>query len=268
MEERTDSALAGVDVAGPPDAQPIVFLHGATFTRTQWAPQRDALADEFRVVAPDLPGHGSRAGERFHLGSAIDRLTTVLERVTRGPAVLVGLSLGGYVATAYAGRYPDRVDGLVLLGCSANPVGSLSLLTRLLGGVARLATRSRLVERAVERLAKRWIRNRDLEPEHEAEILEAGVYPRQFGLAGPDLAGYDFRTDLEFYDGPVVIANGDGDRLMQRGAPAHAEAGGSSDPAPTVTIEDGGHVASLHRPSAVTDLVRTFTRELANERGT
>ncbi|EMA33868.1 alpha/beta fold hydrolase, partial [Halobiforma nitratireducens] len=48
----TGDGMRGVDVAGPPDAPALVFVHGAMFTRKMWAPQRDALADEYRVVAP------------------------------------------------------------------------------------------------------------------------------------------------------------------------------------------------------------------------
>lgn len=261
-----DPEREGVDVAGPRDAQSIVFLHGTAFSRAQWAPQRDALAEEFHVVAPDLPGHGTRAGEPFHLGSAIDLLETVVRKGAGGHAVLVGLSLGGYVATAYTGRFPDRVDGLMLVGSSANPVESTAILTRLLSMATRVVTRSSLFERSVERLGKRWVRNRNLRPEHEAEILEAGLYPRQLGMAGPNLAGYDFRADLETYSGPVMIVNGESDRLMRKEAPAHAEAGGTDSQARVVTVDGSGHVCPLHRPSAVSDLVATFATRIETER--
>lgn len=46
------------DVAGPREAFPIVLLHGAAATRKMWVPQMEALSDEFRVIALDLPGHG------------------------------------------------------------------------------------------------------------------------------------------------------------------------------------------------------------------
>ncbi|APW97719.1 alpha/beta hydrolase [Halobiforma lacisalsi AJ5] len=248
----------GVDVAGPPEAQSIVLAHGAMFTRKMWGPQRDALAEEFRVVAPDLPGHGDRSGESFDLERGIAVLDDAIESYAGGSAVLVGLSLGGYLVTEYASRYPAKVDGLVVVGSSANPVRGLNLATRLTGAVVRLATRSDLVERAAQRLGKRWVRNRDLSPEHEREILESGIFPREFGTPGPDIAGRNARAKLESYPGPVLVVNGERDALMRRGEREHAAASGGD----VVVLRDAGHICNLHRPEAFTDVVRRFVRDL------
>ena len=51
--------LPAYDVMGPPHAFPIVLIHGAAWTRNMWLPQIEALSDEFRVLAIDLPGHGT-----------------------------------------------------------------------------------------------------------------------------------------------------------------------------------------------------------------
>ena len=55
------------DLIGPPDAPAIVLLHAAAYTRQMWGPQMEALGGESRILAPDLPGHGSRAGGGVHL---------------------------------------------------------------------------------------------------------------------------------------------------------------------------------------------------------
>lgn len=252
-----DIDVGGVDVAGPEGAQPIVFVHGAMFTRKMWAPQRDELADEFRVIAPDLPGHGTRADESFDLEPAIDLLETVVESVAGGHAVLVGLSLGGYLSTAYASRHPEQVDGLVVAGSSANPVRGLNLATRVVGAGVRLATRSDLVERGVQRLGRRWVRNRGLSPKHEAEIVDSGIYPREFGTPGPDIAGRNFRSALASYPGPVLVVNGERDVMMRLGERDHAVAGQRVD---VEVIEGVGHICNLHRPAAFNAVVREFVR--------
>jgi pimeloyl-ACP methyl ester carboxylesterase len=59
-----------------------------------------------------------------------------------GRAVVVGLSLGGYVAIAAAERRPDRVAGLVLAGCSAEPTGPVAATFRTLARVQERAPRS------------------------------------------------------------------------------------------------------------------------------
>lgn len=249
--------VEGVDVAGPEDAQAIVFVHGAMFTRKMWAPQRDALSDEFRTIAPDLPGHGTRARDSFDLEPAIDLLDEVVESVAGGHAVLVGLSLGGYLVTEYANRYPETVDGLVVVGASANPIRAMNLLTRAIGAGVRFATKSDLVERGIRRLGERWVRNRDLASEHEAEIIESGIYPREFGTPGPDIAGRNFRSALASYAGPVLVVNGERDVMMRLGEGDHATATSNAD---VVVIEGVGHICNLHRPEAFNEVVREFVR--------
>lgn len=259
MDQISDEAeLEGVDVAGPPDAQPIVFVHGAMFTRKMWAPQRDALSNEYRVIVPDLPGHGTRADESFRMEPALDLLDEVIESFAGGHAILVGLSLGGYVSTEYASRHPEKVDGLVLTGSSANPVGRMEPATRAVGGMSRLVTRSDLAERGIRKAGERWVHKRDLSPETKTEIIESGIYPRQFGEAGPELAGKDFRSALASYPGPTLVLNGERDLVMRRGEEAHAAAGQN---VYTSVLDGVGHIGNLHRPEAFTNAIRQFDRQ-------
>lgn len=254
---------SSIDVAGPEDAQPIVFVHGAMFTRKMWVPQLDALSDEYRVIALDLPGHGAHTDETFRMEPALDLLDEVVESAAGGHAILVGLSLGGYVSTAYAGRHPKKVDGLVIAGSSANPVGRTEFATRVVGGASRLATRSDLIERGVQRAGKGWVRKRDLSEETKEEIIDSGIYPRQFGEAGPDLAGTDFRSALASYPGPTLVINGERDVVMRRGEEDHAAAGQDSY---TAVIDGVGHISNLHRPEAFTDAIRQFDQKAVSGR--
>ncbi|WP_436345498.1 alpha/beta fold hydrolase [Natronorubrum sp. FCH18a] len=253
-----DDGIAGIDVAGPDDGQSIVFVHGAMFTRKMWLPQIRGLSDEYRIVAPDLPGHGVRADETFRMEPAIDLLERVIGRHTDGNAVLVGLSLGGYAATEYAYRHPGDVDGLVLSGSSANPVGGMEALARATGAISRLATKPDVSKRLVERLGERWVNNRDLPEDVKREILEAGIYPKQFGDAGPDVAGVDFRAKLSTYPGPTLVLNGEHDKVMRRGEREHAAAAQDG----RIEVLAGvGHICNLHRPETYTARVRNFVRQ-------
>lgn len=251
------SGTRGVDVAGPPDAPPIVFVHGAVLTRKMWAPQREALSDEYRVVALDLPGHGARSDGDFRLQEAVDLVDEVVERHADGRALVAGLSLGGYVSTAYAHRNPHKVEGLAISGSSANPKDSMAKVTRAVGGVSRLATRSGLVERGARELAERWVRERKLGRDIETEIVDAGFYPRQFGIAGPQLAGNDFRGAFASYPGPALVLNGEKDLVNRRGEKKHA---GAARNARVEVLEGAGHVCNLHRPEGYTEAIRRLGR--------
>ena len=104
-----------------------MFLHGTRLTRAQWLPQLRRLSDRYRCIAVDLPGHGARRGEPFTMAGASDAVVAAIEaEAPAGRAVIVGLSLGGYVAIETAERCPERVAGLVLAGCSAEPVGPVA----------------------------------------------------------------------------------------------------------------------------------------------
>lgn len=255
-DSRRETDFAEADVVGPDDAQPLVFVHGTILNRTMWAPQREALSGEFRVIAPELPGHGTRADEPFRLEAAVETLDRVVDDAAEGSVHLVGLSLGGYVATEFARRRPDAVDHLVLSSSSANPVGLLGKLTHLLGKGALLASRSELAERAVDWLAEKYVRSRELHPDDEAEIVEAGFDLTPFGEAGLEIAGEDFRSAFASFPGPAMVLNGRWDLVMRLGQRAHAEAGDGD--AGLVGIEGAGHVCNLDRPDVYTSEVERF----------
>lgn len=254
MSSETD--LRGVDVAGPEAAPDLVFVHGVLFARKQWAPQRNALSEEFRVVAPDLPGHGTRSGEQFQMERALQVVDETVEAVADGQAHLVGLSLGGYVATLYANRHPEKVESLVVSDSSANPVGALDVLTRIVSRASNLATRSSLVRRGVEWISKRWVNSRDLSRSVQTEINDAGFYPQQFGIAGFEIAGTDFREAFAAYRGPALVLNGQWDLFFRLGEDDHAAAGNAR----VEVIEGAGHASNLDRPAAYSDVVRRFVR--------
>jgi pimeloyl-ACP methyl ester carboxylesterase len=113
--------------ASRPDARPIVFVHGVRTSSAIWDHQVAAMARSGHPsVAVDLPGHGARAHERFTLHGALDAIGQAVESFSVKPLV-VGLSLGGYSALAYAARHEGTVAGVVLAGCSTEirgkPVG-------------------------------------------------------------------------------------------------------------------------------------------------
>jgi 2-succinyl-6-hydroxy-2,4-cyclohexadiene-1-carboxylate synthase len=96
-------------------AATLVLLHGFTHTGASWDPVRATLPGRYRVVAPDIRGHGSAsAREPVSLDAVIDDVATSL----REPAVLAGYSMGGRIALHVALAHPRNVSRLVLIGAS------------------------------------------------------------------------------------------------------------------------------------------------------
>jgi pimeloyl-ACP methyl ester carboxylesterase len=95
--------LLAHELAGEPDAPAVVLIHGITESRATWRPIIAVLGGDHRVLAVDLRGHGdSSPGDKYNPGVyARDVIETVAAAGLVDPLV-VGHSLGGVVATAYA----------------------------------------------------------------------------------------------------------------------------------------------------------------------
>lgn len=249
-----------VEISGPDDAQEIVLVHGTIFNRTMWAPQREALSREFRILVPELPGHGTRADEPFHLETAIETLESVFAEETDGTAHLVGISLGGYVAMEFARHHPGVINNLILSSSSVNPVGLAGTASRTAGKATLIASKSDLAERAVDWLAERYVRGRELRPEVVEEIVSAGFDLRPYGEAGVEIAGEDFRDAFASFSGPALILNGKRD-LLRLGERNHAEA---KTDAQVEVIDGAGHVCNLDEPAEYTAAVDQFIRSTAD----
>ncbi len=106
-------------LAGLVDAPHIVFLHGLGGSLTTWALNLPAFAAQFRICALDLVGAGEsdKPDIPYNVGALADFLARFLDVLgTDWQRVnLVGHSLGGAIALDFAGRYPERVERLVLI---------------------------------------------------------------------------------------------------------------------------------------------------------
>jgi pimeloyl-ACP methyl ester carboxylesterase len=258
-----------VTTAGPAGAPALVLLHGTRRTRTMWRLQLDSLAGAFRVIAVDLPGHGALADVPFRLADASDFVAAVIDEIAGGRAIVVGSSMGGYVAMDLAARRPERVAGLVLANATAEP-----------RTVARRAPRtvgSYLVVAAGELLP--------VPPGRGAGRDGGSAYGPGPGSpatpGGPETpAGgratngwlfkggtralvaalrMSFIPRLAAYPGPTLIVNGEDDGLFRRGEQAFLAA---TTDGRLVVIPGTGHLVNEEQPVAFNAAVRRFAAEV------
>ncbi len=78
-DKHNESTYSGIDVAGPRNGPPIIFLHCAGATRKIWLLQMRRLADTFRLIALDLPGHGAFADTPLSLPGAREHVSEVIK---------------------------------------------------------------------------------------------------------------------------------------------------------------------------------------------
>lgn len=255
--EGPDEAATHVhwDATGPVGAPPIVFVHGAMMGRSVWSPQVAALADRYRCISVDLPGHGSQRGRPFSLDAAAAGVVAAIDQAAGGRAVVVGLSLGGYVAMTVAGHHPEKVRGLVIAGSTREPEGVSRLAFQLYGWGLRLAP-----EPAVRVVALAWFRRR-YGPVLATAITAGGHFAKGGSQAVRHLIGGRFKDRLRAYGGPILVINGTMDLVFRIGA-GRFLAG-----VPGVTnrmIPRAGHLSNVDRPEAFTALVEDFIGTLGS----
>ena len=100
--------------------RPVVLLHGLGGSKITWLPVLDALAERYRVVVPDLPGHGESEKPRADYSARFYARVTrqLLDFLEIERAALVGNSMGGRIALEMALRSPGRVGPIALLAPS------------------------------------------------------------------------------------------------------------------------------------------------------
>lgn len=135
--------------------EPVILIHGMAASLFDWNDFLPALASNgYAGYALDLLGHGESYKpanlEEYHVENVFDHFCFWLERLgISSPLILVGHSLGGYLAMEYALRYPERVRALVL----ANPFYSLQQLPPLL----RIRYKGPLINTEMIARAPEWV---------------------------------------------------------------------------------------------------------------
>lgn len=100
----------------------LVFLHGFCESKDVWTEFVQPLTSQFRVITLDLPGHGQSAvPQDFSMESQAEQVKQTLEALNVRKSLVVGHSMGGYVALALAEKYPHLLRGLCLFHSTAFP---------------------------------------------------------------------------------------------------------------------------------------------------
>jgi pimeloyl-ACP methyl ester carboxylesterase len=259
-----DLTLA-LEVRGPADAPALVLLHGTRRTRGMWHHQLRGLADAYRVIAVDLPGHGALADVPFRLADASALVRSIIDDAGGGRAIVIGQSLGAYVGMDLAASHPDRVAGLVLANASGEPRSIARRAPRTVGSYLLVAATERLRSRgghgpgdgAVEDASGEADDSGDggapLSPATNGWLFKGGTRAMVAAL------GETFIPRLAAYPGPTLLINGEDDLLFRRGEQAFLAAAANG----RLEVVPGcGHLVSEDRPDAFNAAVRRFAAEV------
>src|SRR5436309_2345051 len=100
--------------------KPLFLIHGFPLDWRIFEQQVSELSKKSRVIAPDLPGFGqSKSDKPFSIASLADHVQELLKSLNGLPCALGGLSMGGYIALAFAKKYPKDLSALILMDTRA-----------------------------------------------------------------------------------------------------------------------------------------------------
>jgi pimeloyl-ACP methyl ester carboxylesterase len=251
--------IGGIDLVVEEQGQgeSVLLVHGFPLDRRQWRGQSAALAG-VRLLIPDLRGFGDSepAPPPYPMIALAEDLRQILDHLAIERVVLGGLSMGGYVALAFAERYPERLRALMLL--DTHPRADTPEARR---GRSELAARVRRhgVEAAVEELAERLLGERDVDPEVRALTVRMMLDTSVDGMVGA-LEGMAARPDststLPQIRCPTLVLVGSDDAITP---PSMAREMAAAIPgAELVEIPGAGHLAPLERPAEVNAALEHF----------
>ena len=243
---------------------PLVFLHAFPLNRSMWAPQVAGLSRQFRTITIDLRGHGESDAPlwAFSLDHYADDVCALLDHLAISRAVLVGLSMGGYVTFAFARKYGDRLKALVLADTRAqadSPDGRTGrfhlaqtafnqgsgavadiMLPKLLGP-ASLQTNQDLVRHVREMIRAAPVSGIVVDLMAMAERSDAVPLLRAISCPALVLIGQEDNTT------PMVDS-----QLMAKEIPG----------ARLAVIPSAGHLSNLEQPDVFNDLLKGFVEGL------
>lgn len=247
---------------------PLIFLHGIGGDAESWRAQLDDFSNEYRAIAWDMPGYGDSAPlEEMTFPALVDSVLVLLDRLSIERAHLIGHSLGGMIAQAFAIAHPERLRSLTLTATSAafgkRVGGELDLTWRdsfvdqRLGPLDRGASMTELAPKLVQGLVGDEPDPKGLE---QAILSMAAVPEAGYRAAIHCLTEFDQDAALADIRTPTLLISGEKDpvappRVMRRMAKTMPDARFE-------VLQGSGHLGYLERPLAFNDLLRSFLKSL------
>lgn len=243
---------------------PIVFLHAFPLDRSMWAPQVGALVRQGRCIAPDLRGFGaSTPAPPYSIDQYADDVAALLDVLGAQPAVVVGLSMGGYVAFAFWRRHRAKVRALVLADTRAGAdTDEGREKRRRLIEVAQSRGSETVAEMQVASMVGKTTRQRRPDVVDTVRgMMAAAPVEGIVGALEAMMARPDSTPTLATIDVPTLLIVGEDDTLTPptEARSMHERIRGSR----LEIIVQAGHICNLERPAAFNHVVSEFVEGVA-----
>jgi len=243
-----------VRIGGPPGGTPVVMLHSLGTTGAIWDAQAAALAASFRVIRPDLRGHGLTACTPgpYSMEQLADDVAALLDGLGIHQTHVAGISIGGMIAQAFAAKFAGRAASLILVDTAMKIPPPESW-------IARAATvRSEGFAPLADAVMARWV-TPGFAATPEAEGLRAQLMRTPVeGYAGAAeaIAAADLSVSTAGLKVPALIVVGEHDAAtpVTDARALHQAIAGSS----LVIVPGGAHIPTVEKPAEITAAITNF----------
>ncbi len=241
--------------------QPIVLLHGYCGSHHYWDEVIPLLSSRGRVIAVDLRGHGASSANEgdYSMEVLADDIVSLLDELKLSKVNLFGHSLGGYIALAFAERYPERILTLGLVHSTSLPDAEAAQANRLKAAetIAENGVNS-FVDGLIPKLFAAT--HRLSMPEQLEKAKEIGYKTSSQGAIGCALGmkNRPDRTDvLEHLDKPILLIAGELDEVI----PPERRFPVSKDNVTALTLGRVAHMGMIEDPEAFSIAIGSFLEQ-------
>jgi len=243
------------------EGTPVLFVHGFPLSGEMWKSAAAELKGTYKVIVPDLRGHGgSEATKEVSMADYANDLAVLLVHLGEArPAVVVGLSMGGYVAMEFYRRHRKHVRALVLVDTRAEADTPEGARGRKDTAEKVLKDGSKVVADAM--IGKLFAPDVAVSLKDKWQATMASTPPQGVAAALHAMAGrIDSTTTLQSIDVPVLIVVGDKDVITppELAQKMNAAAKGSQ----LEVITGAGHMAPVEKPEVFNPILKKFLGEV------
>jgi pimeloyl-ACP methyl ester carboxylesterase len=239
--------------------EPIVLIHGFCGSKDYWQKVVPGLAEKYRVIAVDLPGHGGSGLPEGYVSveAMAEMIQSAVLELGLEKVSLIGHSLGGYVTLALAEAYEDKLKQFLLVHSTANPDSEEGKKGR---EVAAGKIDSEGIKSFVDGLVPNLFAPGEKQPEELQQAKEIGYGTNPEG-AKAALKAMKQRPDrnhvLKNTKLPVLIVAGEKDQIV----PPEKSFTVVGPNIKQVTIKGAGHMSMYEAPAELVEVIRGFLEE-------